>query len=250
MRHRLLRLLLHLSSTPLLGRTCLKLACGLAGPYKARRVLARLSHRGFISPYADIHCPRLRVEPLAFVDDHVTIYAHSDGGGVTIGPESSLLRYTILEMIEGGAIDIGRNTHIQAGCQLTAAKGSIHIGDNVQIAPRCAFYPYQHGFGAVDVPINSQPVVSKGDIIIEDDVWLGVGVIVLDGVTIGRGAVVGAGAVVLESIPPLAIAAGIPARIIGYRGQSEPSNQEPHLILTKLSPNSPSAFHGKFILRR
>ncbi|NUQ39504.1 MAG: hypothetical protein HUU23_17315 [Caldilineales bacterium] len=64
-----------------------------------------------------------------------------------------------------------------------------------------------------------QPITSKGDIVIEDDVWLGVGAIVLDGVTIGRGAVIGAGAVVTESIPAYAIAVGAPARVVGHRRQ-------------------------------
>ena len=53
---------------------------------------------------------------------------------------------------------------------------------------------------------------------IEDDVWLGVGVTVLDGVRIGQGAVIAAGAVVTSSVPAGAIAGGVPARIIGMRG--------------------------------
>ena len=52
---------------------------------------------------------------------------------------------------------------------------------------------------------------------IEDDAWLGLGVIVLDGVTIGRGAVIGAGAVVTGDVPPYAIAVGVPARVVGSR---------------------------------
>lgn len=217
MKIRLLKLLLALASLPWLGRLFLKLACKLAGPYKARRLLVNLSGKPFVSPYADIHCPALDIGERAFIDDDVTIFAHRDGGGVAIGPESSIQRYTILELIKGGSITVGRNTHIQSGCNLTAALGSIHIGDNVQLAPRCALYPYQHTFSDPDTSIARQPITSKGDIVIEDDAWLGVGVIVLDGVTIGRGAVVGAGAVVTKSIPAGAIAVGIPARVVSYR---------------------------------
>mgnify|MGYP001323331499 CR=1 FL=1 len=54
-------------------------------------------------------------------------------------------------------------------------------------------------------------------IVIENDVWLGTGVRVLDGVTIGEGAVVGAGSVVTKSIPSYAIAVGVPAKVIKYR---------------------------------
>jgi acetyltransferase-like isoleucine patch superfamily enzyme len=57
----------------------------------------------------------------------------------------------------------------------------------------------------------------KGDIIIGNDVWIANNVIILSGVTIGDGAVVGAGSVVTKDIPPYAIAAGNPAKVIKYR---------------------------------
>jgi acetyltransferase-like isoleucine patch superfamily enzyme len=217
MKIRLLKLFLALATLPALGTFFLKLASKLAGPYKARRKLINLSGRSYVSPWADIYCPEIEIGQRVFIDDDVTIFAHRDGGKATIGPESSIQRYTILELIKGGEITVGRNTHIQARCNLTAALGSIHIGDNVQLAPNCALYPYQHGFSDPAIPISKQPITTKGDIIIEDDAWLGVGVIVLDGVTIGRGAIIGAGAVVTESIPALAIAVGSPARVVGHR---------------------------------
>ncbi len=223
----LLRVLLFLAPLPLVGGLCLRLAMKLVGPYKARRRLIALSGRSFISPRADIHCPGIHWGAQVFVDDHVTIYAHPDGGSVQLGDRSSLQRYTMLELIRGGSIRIGSDSHIQAGCQLTAAMGNIIIGDHVQVAPRCAFYPYQHGISDLETPIARQPITSKGDIILEDDVWLGVGVIVMDGVTIGRGAVVGAGAVVTSDIPPYAIAVGVPARVIGdRRALTERQNQQ------------------------
>ena len=53
--------------------------------------------------------------------------------------------------------------------------------------------------------------------VIENDVWLGYGAIVLTGVTVGRGAVVGAGSVVTNDIPSYSVAAGVPARVVGQR---------------------------------
>ncbi len=219
MRLRLLKALLAAARLPLVGGLCLRLACRLTGPYKARRQIIGLTGRTFVSPFADIHCPRLSLGERVFIDDDVTVYAHRDGGEVRIGPECSVQRHTIFELAQGGNIIIGRNTHIQAGCHLTAALGSICIGDDVQLAPRCALYPYQHGYRDLEQAMCWQPITSKGDIVIEDDVWLGVGAIVLDGVTIGRGAVIGAGAVVTESIPAYAIAVGAPARVVGHRRQ-------------------------------
>ncbi len=221
MRIRLIKLLLWLTRLPLVGGAALRAAMALIGPYKNRRTLMNLSHRSFISPRADIACPQLSLGRMVFIDDLVTIYAHRDGGGVAIGDYSSIQRFTILETIRGGKISIGQHTHIQAGCNLTAALGNIRIGNHVQLAPRCALYPYQHGISDLTTPIAQQPITSKGDIIIEDDAWLGVGVIVMDGVTIGRGAVIGAGAVVTKDIPPLAIAVGSPAKVIAHRHKND-----------------------------
>ena len=58
---------------------------------------------------------------------------------------------------------------------------------------------------------------SKGDIIVEDDVWIGQNAIILSGVHIGQGAVIAAGAVVTKDVPPYAIVGGNPAKVIKYR---------------------------------
>ena len=59
------------------------------------------------------------------------------------------------------------------------------------------------------------------EVVIEDDVWIGSRATILAGVTVGRGAIVGAGAVVTRSVPPMAIVAGVPARVIGQRGEPQ-----------------------------
>ena len=56
-----------------------------------------------------------------------------------------------------------------------------------------------------------------GDVIVEEDVWIGMNVTLLPGVTIGRGAIIGAASVVTKSIPPYAIAVGNPAKVIKFK---------------------------------
>ncbi|MBQ8424510.1 MAG: CatB-related O-acetyltransferase [Clostridia bacterium] len=76
-------------------------------------------------------------------------------------------------------------------------------------------YPFKAFF------LNGVDAISKGDIIIKDDVWLGTNSTILSGVEIGQGAVVAAGAVVTKDVPPYAIVGGVPAKIIKYRFNEE-----------------------------
>lgn len=63
----------------------------------------------------------------------------------------------------------------------------------------------------------SAEAISKGDIVVEDDVWIGERAIILSGVHIGQGAIIAAGAVVSKDVPPYAIVGGVPAKVIRYR---------------------------------
>jgi acetyltransferase-like isoleucine patch superfamily enzyme len=73
-----------------------------------------------------------------------------------------------------------------------------------------------HAFDQAGVPILEQPRTSRG-IVLDENVWLGTGVKVLDGVRIGRDVVVGAGAVVTGDLPDGVVAAGVPARVVRVR---------------------------------
>lgn len=211
------RSLMGASAAPLIGRLCMGLAGALRGPYKDKRILATLTERPYISPRAQIHCSRLSVGAHCFIDDYVTLYAHHDGGEIRLGEGVHIYRGTIIEIGRGGSVIIGDNTHIQAYCNIKGFLGSTIIGKNVQVAPHCGFSPYEHSFADPDVAIREQEIVSAGDIVLEDDVWLGLSVQVLDGVTIGKGTVVGAGAVVTKDLPPDCVAVGVPARVIRHR---------------------------------
>ena len=202
------------------GRLATRLASLVSPPYKGRSYLARLTHRSYVSPKASVFHSGLQLDGNAFIGDGVIIYEAKGGGTVKIGKGVHIHQDCIIETGHGGSLSIGEDTHIQPRCQFSAYSASIIVGNNVQIAPGCAFYPYDHGVLPGELICN-QPLVSKGDIEIGDDVWLGFGAIILSGVSIGKGAVIGAGSIVTRNIPDGAIATGIPARILKMRRDFE-----------------------------
>jgi len=112
-------------------------------------------------------------------------------------------------------LKIGRNTTIGARCTLTAY-GGLTIGSDVRMAPNVMLLTTDHEYADPDKLIRNQGF-KKAPIIIGNDVWLASNVVVVKGVQIGSGAVIGANSVVTHDIPPYAIAAGIPCKVIGSR---------------------------------
>lgn len=112
-------------------------------------------------------------------------------------------------------LDVGDNVDI--GWQTTISVGTrIEIGDNVRLAGRCMLagfpgHPLDPEARAKGAPDTVDQI---GDIILERDVWLATGVMVMAGVRIGHGTVVAAGSVVTKDLPPMVLAAGAPARVI------------------------------------
>ena len=110
---------------------------------------------------------------------------------------------------------IGENVTINNYCTLVGS-GGIKIGDNVLSAAHTMILAFNHSFDNVKIPMNKQGKTMKG-IEIGDDVWLGAGVKVLDGVKIGKGSIIGANSVITKDIAPYSIAVGIPAKTIRFR---------------------------------
>lgn len=115
----------------------------------------------------------------------------------------------------GVGLRIGDFSNIGPYCYL-GCSGGIEIGNHVLMSPRVSMFAENHNFGRLDVPMRDQGVTRQA-VVVEDDCWLASGSTILAGVRIGTGAVVAAGAVVTKDVPPHAIAAGVPARIQGWR---------------------------------
>jgi acetyltransferase-like isoleucine patch superfamily enzyme len=214
--HKWNRFWMRFAGTGNLGKIAVSLSAWGMPPFYGRLPLSRLNPKGYISPRATIHHQKLKIGAHVYIDDGVMIYQDNGGEAVELGESVQLHRNTIIQTGSEGRLTIGDKSHIQPRCQFSAYKGPIVIGRSAEIAPGCAFYSYDHGTDP-GKPVREQPISTKGGIVLDDDVWLGYGVVVLDGVHIGKGAVIGAGSVVTSSIPDQGIAAGNPARIIKMR---------------------------------
>jgi len=110
-------------------------------------------------------------------------------------------------------LSLGRNVHLGEYVHIRAG-GGVTIGDNVAIAAHVTIASQGH---PTDLPRCHGPhwSITEAPVVIEDDVWVGSGAIILPGTRVGRGAVVAAGAVVSRDVPALSVVAGVPARPIG-----------------------------------
>ncbi len=117
-----------------------------------------------------------------------------------------------------GIVTIGENTWISHDCHI-CSNASVQIGANVLIGEFVSIRDTTHEYADISRPIKQQGDI-LGQIIIEDNVWIGRGALILgrpEGVVIGEGAVIGANSVVSKSVPPFAVVAGTPAKFIRSR---------------------------------
>lgn len=146
---------------------------------------------------------------------HPSAIIEPSGGRIVIGKRTYIDVGVVIRPLDG-YVEIGDDCSINAYSAVYGG-GGLSIGNGVRIAAHSVIVPSNHIFDKTDVPIKDQGLRQIG-IKIEDDVWIGAGVRVLDGVTLGSGSVIGAGAVVTKSVPPRSVVGGVPAKNIGRRG--------------------------------
>jgi len=147
------------------------------------------------------------------VDDNSVLEGR--GGGIVLEDSVVVNRNSML-LAKTGPIHLGSRTTIGSNCVL-ASLGGIELGKSVLVAGGCYMCGGDYHMDDATHAIMDQGAYSKGPIRIGDNVWIGTGAIILDGVTIGPGAMIGAGAVVTKDVPENMIVAGIPATVIRNR---------------------------------
>ena len=148
--------------------------------------------------------------------------------------ENSHNRTTVTGEYDPKMITVGKETYGEINFLCFDETSKLIIGNYCSIGPDVMFiisadhhldhlstYPFKVKI-AKECEYES---ISKGNIVIDDDVWIGYGVTILSGVHIGQGAVIAAGAVVDKDVPPYAIVGGVPAGVIKYRFDKEIINE-------------------------
>jgi acetyltransferase-like isoleucine patch superfamily enzyme len=153
---------------------------------------------------------QLAIVVLAYVPSHTLRKAGMRLAGTRIG--SKTLVYRGLYTLAPWRLTIGRSS-VVGDHAILDARGGLVIGDNVNLSANVAIWTGQHDYQSPMFAYETAPVQ------IGDYAWLSFRTTILPGVRVGEGAVVAAGAVVTKDVPPYAIVAGIPAKVIGTRNR-------------------------------
>lgn len=127
--------------------------------------------------------------------------------------------YSNVYLLNPQNLSLGNNVTIQPMCYIEAS-GQIRIGNDVSLAHGVTIMSETHVYGDQYTPFKNQGMIYRS-VEIGDDVWIGAKATILAGIKIGNGAIVGANAVVTKDVPDYAIVAGVPAKVIKYRGNGK-----------------------------
>ena len=156
--------------------------------------------------------PDAKVSRLCDIEDS------SRGTRIVVGARTMIDAFVKIKPAGGmGDVVIGEDCAINSGCVLYTGNG-ITMGNGVAVAANCTFASTNHEYKQRHVPIRHQGFrASKGGIVIEDDVWIGANVVLLDGAVLRQGCVIGAGSVVRGEVPAYSVQGGNPLVLKGWR---------------------------------
>jgi len=163
------------------------------------------------------HPQKIEIGANVVFDDNTVIDAKGeDNRGIILGDNVLIGRGTTISC-KGGDILIDDFSNIGPN-NIIISESSIKIGKYVFTAGGMYMIAGgNHTFADREIPIWFQPSISKGGIILEDDIWIGASATILDGVKIGKGAIIGAATLVHKRIRPYTVNLGVPAQFVKKR---------------------------------
>jgi acetyltransferase-like isoleucine patch superfamily enzyme len=179
-------------------------------------LLAGMGGGTAIGSWVTMRCPaQISLGNNVFIENNVVLDAKGSGGKIRLG-DSVLVGKDSIFSCASAPITVGDDVSIGPGCLVRAGEAPVTIGSAVTIGAHAVIISGNPSYRRLDIPMKQQ-VGSRRGIVLGDDVWIGVGARIVDGVRVGSGSVIGAGAVVIGDVPDFAVVAGVPARIIRSR---------------------------------
>jgi len=156
--------------------------------------------------------PTAVISPLADIEDSIR------GSRIIIEDDVHIDAFVKIKPVAGeGDIVIGRGSYINSGTVIYSGNG-VTIGRNVLVAANCTIVGSDHEYRSAAATIKEQRFQpSRGGVLIEDDVWLGAGAVVLEGAILRRGCVLGSMSMARKELASYGVYAGVPAALIGRR---------------------------------
>lgn len=164
-----------------------------------------VKHRSIGSIFKGIWTHSLSILTMFSFPYQVTVFLHRLRG-VTIGKQSHVARGVILDERNPELIEIGKGVAVTSGVMILCHQRDLS--------------EYKPGMYAMHCPFK------EGKVVVKDGAHLGIGCIIMPGVTVGEGAIIGAGSVVTRDIPPYCVAVGAPARVIKTFEKTETEQKE------------------------
>ncbi len=143
---------------------------------------------------------QISIGPNVFIGKDIILNGRSKNNefGIVLGDSTYLKGYSYLDSY-GGKIDFKGYSNLSQFC-LVAGQGEVSIGKYVIFGSHCIVLSSNHIFNDLELPYMFQGDVSA-PVVIEDNVWIGAGSIILAGIKIGRNTVIGAGSIVNKNVP-------------------------------------------------
>ncbi|GHA46213.1 hypothetical protein GCM10007103_29150 [Salinimicrobium marinum] len=134
-------------------------------------------------------------------------------------------------------ISVGSDVFIGQGANFSSSESEILIGSKVMFGPNVTIITGDHNTSVIgEYMFDVKKKLSENDlpVIIEDDVWVGTGAIILKGVRIGSGSIIAAGALILKDVPKNSIVGGVPAKILRNRFNENQLREHKELLKSRV----------------
>ncbi len=162
-----------------------------------------------VENYGEFVIPEsLIVEPLAVI-------FIGERGKLNLGEMNTIYPGATIR-IDQGWMETGRDVSFGSGCHVYEPRAGLSIGRNSMIGGGVLICGVNHGHASLSLPMRQQPIMAA-PIIIGQDVWIGMGAIILPGVTVGDGSIIAAGSVVKSDVPSQSVVGGVPASFLKFR---------------------------------